>query len=195
MSVDLHFELRLEERLPDRVFVSVVLAPLGAAPAPLDGVSLQMVDRSGEALGARLVLPLSGALHQPLVSTVEVRARGAVPVGARVGGVVWVGSEQREASCPCDPGTQLEVHMRGRRTIALGGGSDDGLRGLDPGERAVVARCMPWVNEPMRPREPATNVLEPPEPDADEVVDEVAAEFDLDDEDAALLRELLGEDG
>lgn len=192
MPVDLHFELRLEERLPDRVFVSVVLAPLGAQPAPLDGVSLQMVDRAGEALGARMVLPLSGCLHQPLVTTVEVRARGAVPTGARVGGVVWVGSEQREASCPCDPGTQLEVHLRGRRTIGLPV-DDDGLRSLDSGERAVLARYMPWVNEPMVPRAPP-QVLEPPEPEPEEVVDEVAEQFGLDEEDAAFLRELLEED-
>ncbi len=193
MPLDLHFELRLEERQSDRVFVSVVLAPAGPSGASVDGVSVQMQDRGGEPLGARLVLPLSGAVVQPLITTVEVRSRGAVPPGARVVGVAWRGPDQLEADCPCDPGTELEVHMRGRKVIGIP--KDDGrIRGLDPEEREVLAALMPWLNEPRVVATEPIAVLDSPAPDVDEVVGDVADQFDLSDEDAALLKELLGEE-
>lgn len=192
MPLDLHFELRLEERQTDRVFVSVVLAPLTEHPTAVDGVSVQMQDRAGDPLGARLVLPLSGEVAQPLLTTVEVRSRGEIPAAARVVGVAWKGSEQLDASCPCDPGTQLEVHMRGRSVIGLGTPRD--LRSLDDEERAILGRLMPWVNEPAHAATDAPAVVDEPDPETDEIVADVAEQFDLDDEDAAFLKELLDED-
>ena len=193
MPLALHFDLRLEERQSDRVFVSAVLAPTTPEGTAVDGVSVQMVDRAGEPLGARLVLPLSGALVQPLITTVEVRSRGAIPVGARVIGTVWRGSEQAEAMCPCDPGTQLQVHMLGRRTIPIP--IDDGeLRTLDPEERDVLGGVMPWLNEPIVRKVEDSNVLESPPPEPEDLVDEVAEQYDLDPADAEFLKELLGEE-
>lgn len=191
--LDLHFELRLEERQADRVFVSVVLAPTSPDGSGVEGVSVQMVDRQGEVLGARLVLPISGTIAQPLLTTVEVRSRGPVPVGARVVGQAWRGDDQSEATCPCDPGTQLQVHMLGRKTIPLPERPGD-LRFLVSDEREVLGRFMPWLNEP-RPRPvPEPNVLEPQPPTPDDLVDEVAEQYDLDPADAEFLRELLGEE-
>ncbi len=192
MSLDLHFELRLEEREADRVFVSVVLAPTCGATG-VDGVSLQMVDRTGEPMSARVVLPLAGEVAQPLLTTVEVRARGAIPAGSRVVGHAWRGQEQVEAACPADPGTQLEVHMRGRRIVPIPA-PGLALRPLDGAERARLARVMPWIDEPARraPERPAVVDSAPSTPE--DVAEEVAQQYDLDPEDAAFLKELLGEE-
>ena len=146
--MDIHFELRLEERLPDRVFISVVLAPR-AEPAPsVDGVSVQIQARDGEPLSPRLLLPISGQIQQPMVSTVELRASQSIPLGARVVGSTWAGRDQREATCPCDPGTALEVHMRGRRVIGVGS-LNETLRGLFEEERQTLTTMMPWIAEPL----------------------------------------------
>ena len=138
------------------------------------------------------MLPLSGIIAQPLITTVEVRGRGEIPPASRVVGAVWAGSDQLDAACPCDPGTQLEVHMRGKRVVALPEGPLD-LRSLDAEERALLGRFMPWVNEPAPVADGPPAVVEEPPPDTDEVVDEVAEQFDLDPEDAAFLKELLDE--
>lgn len=189
--IDLHFELRLEERMTDRVFVSVVLAPAGQDAAQVDGVAVRMLGREGEPLSTRHVLPISGALSQPMVSTVELRARGDIPPGAQVHGQAWRAEDQVEARCPCDPGTALGVHMRGRKTYPLVP-ERHALEPLEPEERAHLAQIFPWVNEPMVARESA-GVLESSE-STEEAVDDFCDQFDLGDEDAAFLKELLGED-
>ena len=199
--MQLHFELRLEERQPDRVFVSAVLAPSDPEGAQVDGVSVQIHRRDGTALGKRLLLPISGRLDQPMITTVELRLLGAIPSSARVQGLAWHGTQQVAATCPCDPGTALGTHMRGRRLISLEDGSlEDGdsplLMDLGPDQRAVFTRLYPWISEPMVPPEP-TAVVESratPSETAQETAAQAAEQYDLDPEDAAFLESLLGED-
>ena len=190
--MDLHFEVRLEERLVDRVFVSVVLAAKSDAGTVVDGVSVQMLTRQGNALCPRMLLPISGTLTQPMVSTIELRALGKIPVGARVSGTAWTGKQQFEASCPCDPGTALGVHMRGLRLLPLTSDTPF-LLSLDPGQREVLVALFPWLNGPMVATE-TPGILESSGPDSEELMDDFAEKFDLDPEDAEFLKNLLAED-
>lgn len=184
----LKFELRLEDRGGERVLVSALLAPEGPS-VRLDGVALQLHTRTGEPLGVRLLLPISGELHQPMLSTVELRC-DAVPTGARVVGIAWLGGEQREATVPTDPFTELEVHMRGRRRIAAFAVADD-IDLLERAERDRIARDFPWVDEPRIPRAIAEiEVVEEESDDVDRMIDELG----LDDESAEWLGELLREE-
>ncbi|NCG19344.1 MAG: hypothetical protein GWP91_10085 [Rhodobacterales bacterium] len=199
MALNLHFELRLEERQPERVYVSVVLAPAVPGLASVQGVTVQLHHRAGEPLGTQLLLPIHGDLGQPMVSTVELRSRAPIPPGAVVVGTAWKGNEQIEATCPCDPGTELQVHMRGDRVVAMAPTSDVLLE-LSCDERIRMARAFPWIElAPCRRSPPESTVMEsePVEPqvstDADFDTDGVAAEFDLSDEDAAFLKDLMGE--
>lgn len=199
MGLNLHFELRLEERQPERVYVSVVLAPAEPGVATVEGVTVQLHNRAGEPLGTQLLLPIHGDLGQPMVSTVEIRSRDPIPPGAKVMGTAWKGNEQVEATCPCDPGTELQVHMRGDRVVAMAP-DEDVLLELSCDERIRMARAFPWIDlAPCRSALPKPTVMEsePVEPqvstDADFDTDGVAAEFDLSDEDAAFLKDLMGE--
>lgn len=192
MALVLTFELRLEERCPDRVVVSVLLAPATVAPR-IDGVALQMFTRTGEPLGVRMLLPISGELRQPMLSTVELKAPdGDVPTGARVVGTAWAGADQREASIPTDPFTELEVHMRARRRLGALGGTNT-LEPLTSGERAVIAKDFPWVEEPRVPVAAAElSVVE--SEDTTEPIDDLVEHLGLDEDNAEWLKELLKED-
>ena len=189
--IELFFELQLEERLADRVFVSVVLAPKDGSASAIDGVAVRMLTRSGEPLSPRHLLPIAGTVSQPMVSTVELRARGPIPPGAYVQGQTWSAEREIQARCPCDPGTALGTHMRGRKLHPLHP-ERHALTTLTDDERARLVDLFPWLSEPMIPRS-ASAVLEVT-PNSDELVDEVAEQFDLDPEDAEFLKELLGDD-
>lgn len=193
MALSLDFELRLEDRCGDRVVVSVLLAPTGG-PVRIDGVALQLHTRTGETLGVRMLLPISGELHQPMLSTLELRA-DEVPLGSRVVGTAWYGSEQREAVVPTDPSTGLEVHLRARTRVL----SDEGDRVLErptPAERARLARDYPWIDEPRVPVAVAElQVVENEEPvDDEQALDDLVDELGLDEESSDWLKELLAED-
>ncbi len=204
MTLNLHFELRLEERRTDRVYVSVVLAPASPGPASVEGVAVQLHNRRGDPLSAQLLLPIQGALGQPMVSTIELRSRHPIAPGARVVGTAWHGTEQLEATCPCDPGTQLQVHMRGTRVVSMDP-NEDVILSLSCEERLRLASTFPWIDlAPCAEKvvEPRPTVVEsqpserPPESstDCDFDLDEVAAQFDLCEEDAAFLADLMDDD-
>jgi hypothetical protein len=195
MALPLSFELRIEEHGPDRVVVSVLLAPEGG-PARLDGVALQLVSREGRALGVQMVLPIAGELRQPMLSTVELRCDGDVPQGARVSGTAWSGAEQRETSIPTDPFTELEVHMRARRRITIPEDPAREIERLVPEERDLLARDFPWIDEPRLPVAGALlSVVENEEPlTDDELFDDLVDNLGLDSESAEWLKELLDED-
>lgn len=186
----LRFDLSLEDRRQDRVFVSVLLAPEQDG-ATVDGVAVMLVTKGGDPLSHRLLLPIAGRLIQPMVSTVELRASGDdLPSGARVVGMAWNTVEQWDASCPADPGTQLEQHMRGRN--ALRPDVDAGFQALACDERLALARVFPWL---------APCELAPPkvvEPEMETASAEELKQFcdslDLDDEDSEWLEALLRED-
>lgn len=193
MPADVTFELRLEERRADRVYVAVVLAPASSGPAAIDGVAVQLFQRGGEPLGARLLLPIAGSLTAPMVTTVEVRASGGlVPTGSRVVGTVWNRTGQVEATCPADMWTELETHVRGSRRVQPR--SDGDLRALLPQERARLNACFPWLGRQVEA--PFDGVIEPEQTalEEDQALDALCAEYGLGGEDADFLKELLTED-
>ena len=192
MAKPISLALRLDERRPDRVFVSVILAPRDP-DASVGGVSVQMFSRSGQSLGARLLLPIAGQLSQTMRSSVELRTLDALPPGARVVATAWWSGGQLEATCPTDPGTELGSHMRGESPVTPS--DSDILQSLDATERERIAALFPWVNEPMLPPDQPAAYFEPaPEDDTDSYVDELADHYELDDESAEWLKELMSED-
>jgi hypothetical protein len=195
MSLSLAFQLRVEERGDKRVVVSVLLAPDGEAQARIEGVALQLYSRTGEALGAQMLLPIAGALTQPMLSTIELKAPEPIPLGSKVVGTAWHGAEQREASIPTDPFTEFEVHMCARRRILPSAGSAEDLERLVPEERARIARDYPWIDEPRVPRIAAAElaVVDSEEADGGEI-DDLVDHLGLDEESSDWLRELLQEE-
>jgi hypothetical protein len=191
MSLDLAFELRLEERGVNRVVVSVLLAPEAAA-VRIDGVALQLFTRTGEALGVRLVLPISGELRHPMLSTVELKA-DEIPVGSRVVGTAWHGPEQKDAQLPTDPFTELEMHMRARRRIVCADPDPD-IERLTPEERTKVARDFPWIDEPRVPIALAELTVVENEGSEEELLDDLVDNLGLDPESSEWLKELLDEE-
>lgn len=190
MALKLSFELRLEERCGDRVVVSVLLAP-SDGKAVLDGVALQLFGRDGEPIGVRMLLPIAGELHHPMLSTLELKVEGEIPAGARVVGTAWRGAEQREATLPTDPFTELEVHLRARRRLGPVEG-DLELERLTPEERARLARDFPWVDEPRLPK--AAGELTVVEHEGEDLMDELVENLGLDEENAEWLKALLDEE-
>jgi hypothetical protein len=194
VSLALKFELRIEERGTDRITVSVLLAP-EQGPTLLEGVALQLFNRTGEAQGVRMLLPIAGELHQAMLSTVELKIPEGIALGSRVVATAWRGAEQREASVPTDPFTELEVHMRARRRILAMGSSID-LERLIPEERALFARDFPWIDEPRMPQIAGElTVVESEETvDEEEYLDDLVDNLGLDPESSEWLRELLDEE-
>ena len=192
MTAELTFELRLEERRSDRVYVAVVLAPPTDRPVPIEGVAVQLFQRSGEAGSSRLLLPIAGTLTQPMISTVELRAHGGhLPNGSRVVGTVWNAQLQSEATCPADMWTELESHVRGTRIVHPRSAEVE-MRALRTVERARLASTFPWLGRPVVV--PFDGVLEPEEPQIEEELDALCAEYGLCGEEADFLKELLTED-
>lgn len=190
MPLALSFDLRLEERNARRVVVSVLLAPDGEAQVRIDGVALQLQARTGEPLGVQMVLPIAGELRHAMMSTVELKLDDEIPQGSKVIGTAWRGPEQREATLPTDPFTELEVHMRARRRLAVSRDEVD-LEPILPEERAIVARDFPWIDEPLLPAEAPQLIVESePDDELDDVVDDLG----LDAESASWLKDLLSEE-
>lgn len=192
MPAGVTFELRLEERRSDRVYVSVVLAP-GDEAVQIDGVAVQLFHRDGEAVSARLLLPISGVLMHPLVTTVELRGpEPLLPAGCRVVGTAWSAECHLETTCPADMWTELESHVRGKRVVVPLTRAE--LRPLRPEERASLVTAFPWLGQPVVV--PFDGVLEPEPVDepTEEELDALCAEYGLCGEDADFLKELLTED-
>lgn len=189
----LEMELRLEQRGADRVVVSVLLAP-AEGTVTVEGVALQLHSAQGDAIGARMLLPIAGTLAQPMLSTVELRTLSHdIPQGSRVVGTAWGGPHQLEITLPTDPGTAFEAHVRGHDIVSAHGSSQY-LEPLLPDERALFASLFPWIDEPRLPREAAGSLgVVDHEPDNDELVDDFAADMGLDEDSAEWLRDLLDE--
>lgn len=193
MALSLDFDLRLEDRKADRVLVSVLLAPHSSVR--IDGVSLQLFSREGEAISARMVLPIAGDLSQPMLSTMELCAIvDDIPQGSRVVGNAWAGTEQREATLPTDPSTEFERHVRALCRIGGAEADDDRLlEPLIPEERAILCRDYPWVDEPRIPR--AIGELEVVDNETDEeAIDHLCDDLGLDQDSADWLKDLLSEE-
>lgn len=192
MSDPITLKLGLEERRADRVFISVLLAPEEDAAA-IGGVAVELRTRTGESLSPRLLLPIAGALQQPMISSVELRSVTPIPVGSRVVSTAWWQGGQVEATCPTDPWTEMEAHMRGGR---LETSADDGreLHTLDVAERQAIAALFPWVDDPMIPVQPIAVLESSAGHDTEEQVDDFATEHHLDDECAQWLKDLMAED-
>lgn len=194
--MDIDFDIQLEERLNDRVFVSVVLGP-NADPVHIDGVSVEIL-RRGNAVSPRLILPIAGTLGQPIGTTVELRALGPIPQGSRVVGTAWSGCSKIDVSCPCDPWTELEGHMRGTRLVALNERKPSRMCILSRLERLAISTLFPWVDDPLvrkLEKEPVDLVIaEDHVEKEDDLVGDICGHYDLDGADAEFLRELLAEE-
>ena len=193
MSVGLSFDLRLEQREPDRIVVSVLLNPSGSTRALIEGVSLQIVGSRGEVVSARTVLPIAGELKHSMVSTLELRPLDdGIPPGCRVIGVAWSKEDQLEASIPTDPYTELQAHMRALHRVLPD--EDTQVMALTAEERATFARVHPWVNEPRLPQQAAMLTIVENEPTDEEALDSLLDELGVDEDSAAWLKELIGEE-
>ena len=192
MAEPISLALHLDERRTDRVFVSVTLQP-HSADVTVGGVSVQLFSRTRVQLGARLLLPIAGHLSQTLRTSVELRVLDALPTGAFVQATAWWPGGQIETTCPTDPGTELRSHMRGEKRIVPS--DPDVLHRLDSAERERVARLFPWVDEPMLPPDTPKAYFEPaPEDDPSAYAEELADHYELDDESAEWLKDLMAED-
>ena len=190
MALALTFELRLEERNPDLVLVSVLLAPTSRS-ARIDGVALQLFTRQGEALSSRMLLPISGRLSQPMLSTLELHAQtDVIPQGCVVHGTAWRGKEQLETRIPTDPFTELELHMRGRRRIDPEEG-ERVLGLLELEEREKIARDFPWIDEARIPTPAGALQVVDHEEEEEEALDEAIEELGIDAESAEWLKGLM----
>lgn len=189
MSLNLDFSLRLEDRGAARVLVSALLVPRQGI-ARLDGVALQVLDKAGDPLGVRMLLPIAGELHHPMLSTVELRCSD-LPAGARVVGTAWCGAESQEAALPTEPFTELREHVRfHRRITGLADAAD--LDVLDGAPRRRLAALYPWVDEPRVPRFAAE--LDAVDSEDDAGIDELVDGLGLDAESADFLKDLLSEE-
>jgi hypothetical protein len=195
MALSLDFALRLEDRSPDRVLVSVLLAPRSSVQ--IDGVALQLFSRANEAISARVVMPIAGELTQPMLSTIELRAfPDEIPLGSRVVGTAWAGPEQREATVPTDTATEFERHVRARCRVSCEEPADDDrlLERLSADERSQVARLYPWVDEPRVPKAIGELEVVEHEEDEDEAFDDLVEDLGIDEESAEWLKDLLAEE-
>lgn len=195
MALRLRFDLRLQSRQPESVVVSVVLEPLGD-PAQLEGVSLQILGSRGETVSARMVLPISGALAHPMVSTLELRALDdTIPPRCRVVGTAWNAQDTLEASIPTDPFTELQSYVQGLRRVGMDGEAEPlaELERLAPEERERVAELYPWVEQPRVPKATAQLTVVDHEPSDEEALDSLLDELGIDEESADWLKGLMDE--
>lgn len=189
MTLALDFSLRMEDCSGQRVLVSALLRPSTGA-VRLEGVALQVVSADGDPLGVRMLLPIAGELHHPMLSTVELKC-GDLPRGARVLGTAWNGSDVVEAVLPTEAFTALEKHVRARgRIVGFATGTDVEL--VEGAERRRLAALYPWIEEPRVPR--AAGELEVVDDEATDVVDEIVDTLGLDDASAEWLKDLLHEE-
>lgn len=187
--LELNFEVLVEERAEDRVFVSVCLEPRGGE-FHIESVALQLFSPTREAISPRMMLPIAGALSGPVLTRVELRSKGPIPVGSSVVATAWDTVEQHTATCPTDVLSEFGAHLIGSRLVTPAE-SDAEFRSLDDEEREALAKSLPW----MRPETLSTvqeNIQEPLE-DPD-YADRVAEDLGLDEEAADWLKELLNEE-
>jgi hypothetical protein len=181
-------ELHLQHRGEDRVIVGLVFEPIGVDEVLIEGAAVQLVDRDGEEICPRAIVPISGSLRGPLASQVELRTSGKLPRGCRVVATAWAGAETVEQFCPADPYVCLGTYVCGAATHSPDT-SEVVLEVPDPVQRERLEKRWPWLAE-VRPTENAGVI----EVDEGPSVDDIQANFGLGDEEAAWLRDLMGED-
>lgn len=188
----MEFQLELDERGADRVFVVVRLAPTDSAVI-VERVHVAIVDRRGAPISPKLLVPISGPIAQPVALMTELRSTSDIPRGSRVIGTVWTDRGSVEASCPAEPGTSLLAFAEGGR-IRLRPG-EGGIAWLSETETLQLKKHYSWIDgfrfTEEEPEGPVDSVLA--EPDED-MISTVAEEFDLSDDDMELLKELLSDD-
>ena len=187
------FDLRLVLQHSDHVVVSAVLEPSQEGTL-IDSVALQMVGSKGEAVSAKMVLPISGQLKQSMTFTLEMRPLdGDIPVGSRVVAVAWIDREPLQAWVPTHPYTQLHAHLSALQRLDPNEGERQ-LEPLSPEERERLAEEHPWVNEPRMPVAHGLLEVVEHEPDEDEALDDLVGDLGLDADSAEWLKDLMTED-
>lgn len=186
--MDLSLDLKLLERMDDRVRCEVTLSPEGSSPI-VDGVALQLVDADDRPLGARALLPVSGRVAQRVSLEVELRADEPLAADASLVVVAWSGRDGIRVRVPARPPPSLESHVRGAQ--APQGVDLSPVLAPEPELRDRLERSFPWVATPLR-RPDVAGVLEGREPTPSE--EELAERFDLGEDTAAWLRDLLDEE-
>ena len=189
LLMDLDFQLQLAERLVDRVFVLVRLAPKASLSLKVEEVALVLLSATGERLSHQLVLPLSGRIEQDISMTVELRALAPLPYGSVIQGTVWTDHREVELQIPADPGTQLEDHCRGRVMIRPDRDPEfpTRLKLLSCEEKSKIHQAYTWM-KPCPLTRPAVVDQEVPSD-----LRTCCQDLGLDDEDADWLEELLAE--
>jgi hypothetical protein len=172
----------------DRVFVTVCLSPEATAVC-VQGVAVELRHPSGDALSARLMLPISGELAGPLALRTELRSRDDIPRGSRVHGTVWYAGGQLDASCPTDPGTSLEAFAYGSPIRLPNANDSQGPTDLSPTERCALLAAYPWMSRYRSPVQDEDDSFIPEQP-AD-LASDIADTYGLSDEDREFLQELL----
>lgn len=191
----LDFDLQLTDRQPDRVLVSVLLRPTAEEdPIDLEGVEVMLVCPEGEPLSHRMLLPIAGRISQAIVSTVELRGHGDLPVGARIAATAWCGCRQWDAAIPADPGTQLQAHCRGASLIRPDRDRHFGERLLPLGcsEREALSNALPWLAPCQLPELRVVDDTTEVERESEELRS-YCSELGLDEEEADWLEDLLNE--
>jgi len=186
--MDLSLDLKLLERLSDRVRCLVTLEPGTTSPS-VDGVAMQLVDAEDRVLGARALLPVVGRVSHRVSLEVELRADAALPADASLVLAAWSGRDGMQLRVPARPPPSLQSHLRG--TQAPQGIDLSPVLAPEEGLRQRVEAVFPWVRTPLR-RPDTAGVLEGREPIPSE--DDLAERFDLGEDTAAWLRDLLDED-
>ena len=179
--------LELEDRHPDRVFVSVVVRP-SDPPCTVDEVTVQLLCPLRQELGPRVLLPIHGNLTTPVTTTVELRSGGELPEGCSIAAVAWSNAEPIRATCPADPSTSLAAHLTGS---PLGLPSAPGtFSTLRPAERASLHAAFPWLDAHERRPHPLRETLDA---DDEHTAEALAEDLGLGKEDAEWIASLLEE--
>ncbi len=186
--MDVSLDIRLLGRDADRVTCEITVTPTSSR-ALLDGAAVQLVDMAGGALGARSLLPLSGRLRGPVAMQVELRSEGDLPADALVVVAAWTGRDGVRLQVPARPPPTLHDFVRGSR--APQGVDLSPVLAADPALIARVETAFPWVTSPIRSGD-AVAVLEGRE--SPPSASDLAETFDLHEDEASWLRDLLAED-
>lgn len=185
--MEIGLDLRLEERLSDRVFVHLALSPHGEH-VQVEGAAVQLVGPDGAAICPRQLVPISGMLTGPMMSLVELRWMAPeLPNGAQVEATVWSGSDCLRQRCPTTPGTCLRGHLLGG-VLAPPDPDDVLLEVPTAEERAKAEAHLPWLKTVRVAGD--VHVIEMDEGPS---VDDIQASVGCGAKAAELLKDLLGE--
>ena len=187
--MDLQFDIQLEDRSPDRVVVSVLLGPGDAPEALVEGVAILLVDRAGEPLSTRLVLPIAGRLQQPVLTTVELRGRTQLPTGTRVLATAWSDGLRYETPHSGRPRHSLESHLRGALSLHLRD-AEGFIETLNPDAKRSLILEFPWLARVAC--DPTVVDSATPSPEVEEF-QAFCKDLGLEEDDADWLTELLDE--